>query len=576
MTPIRLSHDGLSVLRVAQRALLGFSIVGSLIFTAAPGFAAGLPLERPDDPPLPAAKAPPGARSAANVSFGRFTHIQVNVNGLGANIPGDAANEPSIAVDPNDHNRMAIGWRQFDNVASNFRQAGFGFTTNGGLTWTAGKIEPGVFRSDPVLHSDGAGNFFYNSLTSTSIITTQLFPSTDGGATWGASTFAFGGDKQWMTIDRTGGLGHDHIYQAWSTAANSYEPNTFNRSNDDGDTFQSPSIIPDSPVWGTLDVASDGTLYVVGTEGPGGLIFVARSTDAKNALVTPTFTTVPVDLGGFVQTGGPNPAGLLGQLWVAVDRSTGPRAGWIYVLGSVRTENDPLDVNFIRSTDGGQTWSVPLRVNDDPSGNRAFQWFGSMSVSPEGRIDAVWNDTRASADSTKSALYYSYSTDGGSSWSVNEQASPIWTSTVGFPNQAKIGDYCHMVSDSDGADLAWAATFSGGQDVYYVRIPSLVPVAVAEPPGRGARLHAGSPNPFTSATSIRFDVPPAGSRVKLEVFDAGGHRVATLVDAFVPGGTHLARWAGVDRSGRTMNAGVYFARFEADGHRESRKLMLLR
>jgi hypothetical protein len=57
------------------------------------------------------------ARSAAaTISFGRFTSIQVNVDAAGANILGDAANEPSIAVDPNQPNRMAIGWRQFDVV----------------------------------------------------------------------------------------------------------------------------------------------------------------------------------------------------------------------------------------------------------------------------------------------------------------------------------------------------------------------------------------------------------------------------------------------------------------------------
>ena len=50
----------------------------------------------------------------------------------GQNITGDAANEPSICVDPTNPNRMAIGWRQFNSVASNFRQSGWGYTSNGG------------------------------------------------------------------------------------------------------------------------------------------------------------------------------------------------------------------------------------------------------------------------------------------------------------------------------------------------------------------------------------------------------------------------------------------------------------
>src|SRR5262245_23029325 len=65
--------------------------------------------EVPDDPPgVPASKIN-RTSVAATVSFGRFTSVQVNVDPSGANIVGDAANEPSIAVDPNDPSRIAIG-----------------------------------------------------------------------------------------------------------------------------------------------------------------------------------------------------------------------------------------------------------------------------------------------------------------------------------------------------------------------------------------------------------------------------------------------------------------------------------
>ena len=57
------------------------------------------------------------------VKSGQFTSVQVNINNLGQNITGDAANEPSLAVDPTNRNKIVVGWRQFDNVSSNFRQA---------------------------------------------------------------------------------------------------------------------------------------------------------------------------------------------------------------------------------------------------------------------------------------------------------------------------------------------------------------------------------------------------------------------------------------------------------------------
>jgi hypothetical protein len=100
--------------------------------------------------------------------FGPFTSYQANVDAQGNNIVGDAANEPSIAVDPTDSNRITIGWRQFNSVNSNFRQGGFGYTTDGGIHWTfSGVLENNVFRSDPVLDSNELGTFFYLSLRDT-------------------------------------------------------------------------------------------------------------------------------------------------------------------------------------------------------------------------------------------------------------------------------------------------------------------------------------------------------------------------------------------------------------------------
>jgi hypothetical protein len=111
-----------------------------------------------------------------------------------------------------------------------------------------------------------------------------------------------------------------------------------------------------------------------------------------------------------------------------------------------------------------------VRVNDDPVGSNAWQWFGTLSVAPDGRIDVVWNDTRNAAGGYDSELFYSFSTDGGLSWSPDEPISPAFDPNIGWPNQNKIGDYYEMVSDRVGADLAWSATFNGEQDVYYLRI----------------------------------------------------------------------------------------------------------
>jgi len=93
-----------------------------------------------------------------------------------------------------------------------------------------------------------------------------------------------------------------------------------------------------------------------------------------------------------------------------------------------------------------------------------------MAVAPNGRLDVIWNDTRSDSSGLISELYYAYSLNGGSTWSVNIPISPPYDSTVGWPNQNKIGDYYDIHSDAAAANVAYSATFNGEQDVYFVRV----------------------------------------------------------------------------------------------------------
>jgi hypothetical protein len=115
---------------------------------------------------------------------------------------------------------------------------------------------------------------------------------------------------------------------------------------------------------------------------------------------------------------------------------------------------------FARSTDGGQTFSTAQRINDDPVNPNKWHWFGTLAVAPNGRIDSVWFDTRNAANNTDSQLFYSYSTDGGVTWSPNVPVSGAFTPFEGYPVQNKIGDYMTIVSDNTGGDVAFPATFN--------------------------------------------------------------------------------------------------------------------
>ena len=437
------------------------------------------PLEKYDNSPAVAEQQVLAISPALVSPFGPYASYQVNVDANGNNKVGDAANEPSICVDRDNPNRMSIGWRQFSSVASNFREAGFAYTTNGGTRWIApGVLENNVFRSDPVLNSDTAGRFFYLSLLQNFF--DDLWRSIAGGQSWTRVGLADGGDKQWFTIDNTNSSGRGFQYQSWSTDGNNYGGRQFTRSTDGGLTWMNPINIPNSPAWGTLDVDSLGNLFIGGVNLTTNGIWCVRSTNAKNGGVVPTFDrSTAVNLGGDIVFGEPiNPEGLVGQVFLAVDRSGTSTNDNVYMLASVQPTGftNGSDVMFVRSTNGGITFNAPRRINDDPVNHAKWHWFGTLSVAPSGRIDVVWYDTRNSPNNVTSQLFYSFSIDGGNTWSPNVAVSNPFNPFIGYPNQSKIGDYITVVSDNTGANVAYAATFTGGEDIYYVRIPPSVPL----------------------------------------------------------------------------------------------------
>lgn len=89
-------------------------------------------------------------------------------------------------------------------------------------------------------------------------------------------------------------------------------------------------------------------------------------------------------------------------------------------------------------------------------------------------------------------------------------------------------------------------------------------------------LHPGGPNPFASDTSFCLTVPEGGAPVAVRVYDVTGRLVTTLSNGYLSGGAHEVRWAGRDRSGCDVSAGVYFVAAEVGEARARTKLLVLR
>jgi flagellar hook capping protein FlgD len=88
-------------------------------------------------------------------------------------------------------------------------------------------------------------------------------------------------------------------------------------------------------------------------------------------------------------------------------------------------------------------------------------------------------------------------------------------------------------------------------------------------------LNQNYPNPFNPVTTIDFDLP-ARSYVTIDIFNALGQKVSTLIDTYKPAGSHSVTWEGKDNSGQYVSTGFYFYRIQTDDYEQSRKMLLLK
>jgi len=96
------------------------------------------------------------------------------------------------------------------------------------------------------------------------------------------------------------------------------------------------------------------------------------------------------------------------------------------------------------------------------------------------------------------------------------------------------------------------------------------------PAPAGFELRQNVPNPFNTSTTISFNVPGGGGEVSLQVYDASGRLVKTLVDGYQPSGARAVSWDGRNGQGQPLASGIYFYRLTGPEVSESKKMFLYR
>jgi hypothetical protein len=126
-------------------------------------------------------------------------------------------------------------------------------------------------------------------------------------------------------------------------------------------------------------------------------------------------------------------------------------------------------------------------------------------------------------------------------------------------------------------DLNSASLIDAGIDDFSVETFTANP-AGADDAGsltRAAALEQNQPNPFNPVTTIAFTLSNPGA-ARLEIFDASGRLVRTLIDRPMTAGAHQILWDGLDADGRDVGSGVYFYRLRAGAFEQSRRMTILK
>lgn len=295
-------------------------------------------------------------------------------------------NEPSVKINAKYPNQVVAAWRDFrTGVNPAIRRIGYSYSTNGGINWSVSSLVPIVNpsydkASDPVVVSDTAGNFYIAtvSIFNSNRLDLMVYKSTDGGVSFPVAYFAQGGnphleDKEWMVCDLSRNSPYlNTLYISWTRFFNGNLPHIMvTKSTNGGINWSVPVQLTTTinDVQGSCPaVGPNGELHVVWGEytASENIIKYCKSTNGGTNFSTPINITQGLTPNLPISTSN------LSIPSIGCDISGGPRNGWIYTVLCDSRNGDP-DIFLTRSTNGGNNWSTPVRVNDDAINNGKLQ-----------------------------------------------------------------------------------------------------------------------------------------------------------------------------------------------------------
>jgi hypothetical protein len=457
----------------------------------------GSPPASPSAPsPSPSPTPPPALAIDARIS-GQDPFATCQAGGAGRNFPNSEV-EPYVVVNPKDPQNIIAAWQQDRWSNGGARGILNAVSHDGGRTWqtttpafttcsapSGGSSYPRA--SDPWLAFGADGTAYQTALavdTGKDRTGVLLSRSTDGGNTWSQphavaeNTGTRFNDKESVTTDPGDA---DLVYVVWDRTTGSEElsggPNQpprgdimLARSSDGGTSWEPARVIAQPagvPVGNVMVVLPDSTLvdvFELVVDSPRGRqaseSFI-RSEDGGRtwSAPKPIASVIGRELSS-PTTGNPIRTGH-GLPSVGVDA----RSGRIVVSWSDSRFAAPgsTSVNLSSSTDGGKTWSAPVKV---PSGGpRRIAFTPSVAVTANGTIGVSFYLMLPSADGTLSTDRYVATSHDGLTWSYNRVTKAPFD--LRFAPDAFglfLGDYAGLAAANDQFVAVFATTNQSRRD----------------------------------------------------------------------------------------------------------------
>ncbi|MEO5952705.1 MAG: exo-alpha-sialidase, partial [Chloroflexia bacterium] len=418
-------------------------------------------------------------------------------------------------------------------------------STNGGTNWTNYQVAGtgGLFYGDPAMTFDHGGYAYFSFLGYSAICTPQggmyVSRSTDSGATFlppvqlaqntGGGLYTNFQDKEYVAVDTNPSSPYSGtVYVGWTkfvfvggtNCTQQYAaPVVLSRSTDHGISWSEP-ITASQPISNN----NQGTVPVIGLNGDVYLYYVGAATQTQLNYDSVLFSrstdggqTFPIfkRVADIVDLPSPlpptnfrnNPFGAM-----AADKQI---PGYLYAVWADYRNGD-ADILMVTSTDSGNTWTAPRRVNDDPISNGKDQFFPWITASTDGSIHVGWFDRREDAVNRSYKEYYTVSYDHGLTWEPNIAIS---TAASNPGNSGFIGDYSGLAAVDGVVIPTWTDIRAGtNQNAYIARgvysagptiTPAPTSTATIPPTATATSTSAATSTRTATATSIPSSTPTA-------------------------------------------------------------------